>query len=104
MLETNPYAAPGASLETAPRPTRRTEYDVGRLKFGVLCVCTMGFYELYWHYQNGACIKQRERLNIWPFWRAIFAPLWGFALAPAVRRHAESMGLGSAVSRLEEAT
>src|SRR5262245_20160259 len=31
-----------------------------------------GLYEAYWLYKNWSFLKEREGLNIWPFWRGVF--------------------------------
>jgi len=61
-----------------------------------MSICTFGVYELYWCYKNWQRIKERAREDLSPFWRAFFAPFWGFSLferihEAAVRRH---LGIG----------
>jgi hypothetical protein len=41
-------------------------------RFALLCIVTFGFYELYWFYKNWKFFKEKENLNISPFWRATF--------------------------------
>lgn len=38
----------------------------------VLSILTMHLYEAYWIYKNWQYVKNRDGLNIWPFWRGIF--------------------------------
>jgi hypothetical protein len=48
-------------------------------------VCTFGLYELYWFYMNWKIIKERERLDIMPFWRAVFGVFFCYQCFKAVR-------------------
>ena len=59
-----------------------------------MSVCTFGFYELYWCYRNWQRIKERSREDLSPFWRAFFAPFWGFSLFERVQESAERRKLG----------
>lgn len=67
----------------SPMPRGRTAlplFPVATHKFIVLSICTGGIYELYWCYQNWKRLKQTSAEHLSPFWRAFFAPLWGFSL------------------------
>lgn len=57
-------------------------------KLIVLSLVTFGFYELYWFYKNWKSIKEREQLDISPFWRAFFAPLFCYSLFTEINRAA----------------
>ena len=37
-----------------------------------LGIITLGLFEIYWMYKNWSYIKERDNLDIMPFWRAIF--------------------------------
>ncbi len=50
-------------------------------KFIFLSVITFGIYELVWFYRNWKLLKEEKKLNISPFWRAWFAPLWAGSIA-----------------------
>lgn len=53
----------------------------------VLCsIASMGVYHLYWFYRMWDSIRRRDRSNIWPFWRMVFAPIWTFFLVRDVER------------------
>jgi hypothetical protein len=67
--------APGAAAESEP-----LYHHVSLLKFSVLAVCTFGIYPLYWFYRNWRFIRQRDNRKLWPFWRAVFSPLWCYPL------------------------
>ena len=55
-------------------------YRTSFTKFILLDACTFGLYEVYWNYRNWKYIKQRDQSDLRPFWRAIFFPLWFYAL------------------------
>ena len=71
-------------------------FPVSTGKFVSMAICTLGIYELYWCYKNWKRIRARTGEALSPFWRAFFAPLWGFALFRQIRDHQE--GLGTSVS------
>ena len=47
-------------------------FPVPVTKFVVMSLATAGLYELYWLYRNWCLVRDRERTDIWPFWRAFF--------------------------------
>lgn len=55
-------------------------FSASPLKLAIMSVGTAGLYELYWSYKNWVHIKAKKELNIMPFWRAFFAPLWLYSL------------------------
>ncbi len=57
-----------------------TFFPVATHKLVVMSICTLGLYELYWAYQQWKRIRLTSHESISPFWRAVFAPLWGFSL------------------------
>lgn len=62
-------------------------FPVARAKFIALVVLTFGIYELYWFYRNWKYVRQRDSSDIWPFWRAVFSPVWYYALILDIRKH-----------------
>ena len=70
-MDTNPYAAPSASLEM-PADTAASYYVVGLRKFTLLYFFTMGLYTIYWFYQNWVLQKRRHKESLWPVPRSIF--------------------------------
>lgn len=58
-------------------------------KLVVMSLCTLGLYEIYWFYRNWYLQKAFRQEDVSPFWRAFFAPLFGFALFRNVRNEAE---------------
>ncbi len=68
-------------------------FPVATHKLIVLSVCSLGIYELYWAYQNWVRIRARTGEKMLPFWRAVFAPLWGFTLFRRIRQTAVAAGV-----------
>ena len=58
-----------------------------------MTLCTFGFYEIYWAYKQWDAQRTREREDLSPFWRAVFAPLWGFSLFPRLQRITATYGI-----------
>ncbi|WP_460894424.1 hypothetical protein [Rufibacter soli] len=47
-------------------------------KFAMLCMLTLGLYQIYWFYQNWRFVKEfEERDEIMPFWRSVFIIFFG---------------------------
>lgn len=57
-----------------------TLFPVAPHKLAIMSICTFGFYELYWAYQQWKRIRLNSHESISAFWRAVFAPFWGFSL------------------------
>ena len=55
-------------------------FAVSHSKLGLMSLCTLGLYELYWFYRNWQCVKSHTGADIMPFWRGFFAPIWSFVL------------------------
>jgi hypothetical protein len=67
-------------------------FPVATHKFMVLSICTFGLYEMYWSYQNWLRLERpKERIS--PLWRAIFAPIWSFALFGRIKERAGNDGI-----------
>jgi hypothetical protein len=62
-------------------------------KLVVMSLCTLGAYEVYWAYKQWDAERRREHEDLSPFWRALFAPLWGFSLFPRIVRLAVAHGV-----------
>lgn len=82
-----------ADVAGAPGAVALPFFPVATHKFIILSMCTFTLYELYWSYQNWKRIKAASSENISPFWRAFFAPLWGFSLFKRIDASATSSGL-----------
>ena len=57
-----------------------TLFPVAPHKLAIMSICTFGLYELYWAYHQWKRIRLNGGESLSPFWRAVFAPLWGFSL------------------------
>lgn len=55
-------------------------FSPSSLKLLIMSFCTLRLYELYWSYKNWVHIKEKKKLEIMPFWRACFTPLWLYSL------------------------
>lgn len=97
MSDINPYETPESEVSDL-RDADLAYFTVGPAKLVLLSLCTFGLYELYWFYRNWQCVKHRLDLDIWPFWRAFFAPLWLFSLTAHVRDHGRQVGLSTSLS------
>jgi hypothetical protein len=73
-------------------------FPVSPLKLIVMSVCTMGIYELYWYYKNWSLIKEREKLDIMPFWRAFFAFFFCYSCFRSIRTTAQSLNLKRSIA------
>lgn len=79
------YAPPVPAAPALDIASEHPYFPVSTSKFVVLSLCSLSIYEIYWCYKNWHRIKQRTGENIWPFWRAFFAPLWGFSQFQHIR-------------------
>lgn len=70
-------------------PSNSHFYPVSLRKNLVLSTVTLGWYPAYWSYRQWDYIKQRDGLNIMPFWRAFFYWLWFIPLWNALRGEKE---------------
>ncbi len=79
--------------ETAPPVPSPFYFVVSPVKLVVLSVATLGIYELYWFYENWKLIKEREKLDIMPFWRAFFGFFFCHSLFKHIKDSAGSHGV-----------
>lgn len=73
-------------------------FSVSKTKLAVMSVFSWGIYELYWFYKNWKLVKERTGRDIRPFWRAVFAPFYCYALLKSVKQAADSHGILSGIS------
>ena len=73
-------------------------FAVSLLKLVVMSICTLGAYELYWFYKNWVLIKERESLDIMPFWRTFFAYFFCYSLFKRVQVSAAAIPLEKSMS------
>ena len=53
-------------------------------KFIFLSVITAGIYESYWFYKTWEFLREKDKLDISPFWRAVFSPIFAVSNAEHV--------------------
>jgi hypothetical protein len=89
-MSANPYAPPTSLVADIPPQEAAAEppfFAVSLAKLVVMSVCTLSLYEIYWFYRNWKYIKGRERTNISPVPRAIFAVFYCYQCFARVRRY-----------------
>ncbi len=89
----DPHAVEGVPPGPTAQPGMLPLFPVATHKFVLLSLCSFGIYELYWAYKNWMRIRDRTGEKMLPFWRAFFAPLWGFALFRDIREMAVAAGV-----------
>ena len=82
----------GAFLDAQP-----LFFPVSVFKFLVMSTFTLGFYDIYWFYQNWKMYKARTQKDVSPIWRAIFGFFFCPALFERIREEAEPRGVATAV-------
>ena len=70
-------------VEPTPSPaltngSRVSYFPVSLVKLMVMHCCTWGAYQYYWFYKSWQIIREREHVNILPFWRTVFAVIYCF--------------------------
>lgn len=73
-------------------------FAVSPLKLVVMSICTIGIYEFYWFYKNWDLVKERENLDIMPFWRAFFAFFFCYSFFKKVQTSAVAVSLERSLS------
>ncbi|MDR0533960.1 MAG: DUF4339 domain-containing protein [Verrucomicrobiales bacterium] len=56
-------------------------------------VLSIGFYQVYWIYHNWRFLKRRGKLNVMPFWRAVFSILFIYQLFNEIRNYSAATQL-----------
>lgn len=69
-------------------------FPVAVTKLVVLCICTLGIYEIYWFYKNWLIVKKRERTKINPAARSVLAVFFCYALFRRVGDSINGSGAG----------
>jgi hypothetical protein len=62
---------------------------VSESKFIFLSIITFGIYELIWAYRSWKYIKEKENLDIMPFWRTFFFPFFMYGLSKKILSYAK---------------
>lgn len=72
---------PVLPAETITQQVSRPIYfPVSPLKLVVMTICTFGLYQIYWFYRHWGFVRERQKSDIMPFGRAIFAPFFCYSL------------------------
>lgn len=75
-------------------------FQVDKLKFCLMSICTFGLYEIYWSYRNWRFVKERDESEISVFWRTAFAALWYHALLRDISENSNSRVHFSGVAKV----
>ena len=59
----------------------------------LLSITSMSLYEAYWIYKNWQYIKERDNLNISPFWRGVFGIFFCHSLLRRIHEDQESRSI-----------
>jgi uncharacterized CHY-type Zn-finger protein len=97
----SPNLAEPSPAEAPSMPTPEPIYfPVSATKFMVLSLCTLGIYQLFWFYRNWKLEKARTGEDMWPFWRAVFSPLFANSLFVRIRDRASEASVPVGFSRV----
>ena len=93
----------GIQAELTPAPpltngSRVSYFPVSLVKLVVMHFCTLGAYQYYWIYENWRLIKERECLDILPFWRTCFAVIYCFPLFGEIEGSGKLLHLRQSIS------
>jgi hypothetical protein len=94
-MSTNPYAppsAPVADIATFDQGVEPPFFAVSVTKLIVMCLCTLGLYQIYWHYRNWRCIKERDRSKIQPALRSLFSIFFCYPCFARIRKDTSEAG------------
>ncbi len=84
--------SPPALMGPAPENAALIFFPVSIAKLVVLSVCSLGTYDVYWFYKNWQLVRTREHSDISPFWRAVFAYFFCYALFKQIRDYDRQIG------------
>jgi len=93
MSERNVYAPPTARVSDVPESHALSGdesppfFSTSVLKLVLLSLFSFGIYELYWFYRQWKYVKEREGIDIQPFWRAFFGFFFCHAFFEKVRSY-----------------
>lgn len=88
----------GTTTATTVDTSGTAYYNVGTLKFVLMCLSTFDIYSVYWLYQNWAAERELSRENISPFARALFSFVFIHNLGSRVQQRALGLGLTPRIS------
>ena len=61
-------------------------------RFVLLCIMSIGIYQIYWFYKSWKFIKERRKSNISPLWRTFVMPFYTYSLFKNIFALAEDKG------------
>ena len=93
----NPYATPKAEI-TGGADGAAPFFATPTVKLVALSLVTFSLYEVVWSYYSWKALRPRLGRSIWPFWRAVFAPIWMFGLCEELNREAREAALATRVA------
>ena len=68
-----PSAFPGVAMDPAAAHVPNVQFlYISNTRLIILSILSWGLYEIYWIYKNWRYLKERDRLDIRPFWRGWF--------------------------------
>lgn len=70
-------------------PNNAKYFFIPTARFTLMCILTWGLFEAYWIYKNWQYIKQRDNLDIHPFWRGIFSIFFIHGIMEHIRDDSE---------------
>jgi hypothetical protein len=68
-------------------------FSVSPVKFAAMTFCTLGFYALYWTYQQWKLVRDRQSEPVSPWGRTIFAIFYVHGLLKRIRNSAQANGV-----------
>ncbi len=97
----NPYAAPATAVSVDEDVALEPPYfAVGLLKLVVMCIFTLGLYELYWFYRQWEGVKRSHQAQLNAPLRAIFFPINAYGLFQRIALESRRLGISSAIQPL----
>jgi tetratricopeptide (TPR) repeat protein len=73
-------------------------FPTSKTKLVVMSLCTFGIYGFYWFYRNWQFLKDKHKLNIRPFWRAVFSIFFCHSLFKHIKEYAKQYDVQTGIS------
>lgn len=77
----------------APAAGRPAFFPVSATKLAVMSICTFGWYQVYWFYENWHLVKRRERSRISPPWRSVLGLFFCYPMFRRIGTAARELAL-----------
>ena len=84
-----------SSKISTPSNSSKYFFPTSKTKLVVMSLCTLGIYELYWFCKNWQFVKEKEKIDISPFWRAWFSIFYCYRLFKTVQEYANQNSVES---------